>query len=64
MLIKRLAIKRGIRFVRIDQRKCGSVCAQCKDELPEESCNICKEVFYITRTNSHAVSYAYYIPET
>lgn len=60
MLIKRVVIKKNIKFVRIDMRICGSVCAECKhdDELGG-FCEICRDVFYITGVNN----YAYYIPK-
>lgn len=64
MLIKRVVIKKNIKFIRIDMRKHSSVCSQCEDELPEEHCDLCREVFYITGVNSYAISYAYYIPRT
>jgi hypothetical protein len=65
MLIKRLAIKEGVKFVRLDQRKYScSVCSQCEDELPKEHCGLCRDVFYITGVNSYAISYDYYIPRT
>lgn len=64
MLIKRVVIKKNIKFVRIDMRKHSSVCSQCKDELPEEHCGLCREVLYITGVNSYSISYAYYIPRT
>lgn len=64
MLIKRVVIKKNIKFVRIDMRTCGSVCAKCKhdDELGG-FCKICRDVFYITGVNDYAISYAYYIPK-
>lgn len=64
MLIKRLAIKEGVKFVRLDLRKHSYVCGQCEDELPEEHCSLCRDVFYVTGVNSYAISYAYYIPRT
>lgn len=48
MLIKRLAIKKSIRFIRIH-----------KDDLTLEHCDIYD--IYITGTNSLSVSYVYYI---
>lgn len=64
MLIKRLAIKEGVKFVRLDLGKHSSACSQCEDELPEEHCDLCRKVFYITGVNSYSISYAYYIPRT
>lgn len=64
MLIKRLAIKEGVKFVRLYLRKYSSACSKCEDELPEEHCGLCRDVFYITGVNSYAISYAYYIPRT
>ena len=64
MLIKRLAIKRGIRFVRLDSNKYGLACHNCKDNITQEHCSVCYDIFYVTGVNSYAISYAYYIPRT
>lgn len=64
MLIKRLAIKEGVKFVRLDLRKHSSACSQCEDELSREHCGLCRDVFYITGVDSYAISYAYCIPRT
>lgn len=62
MLIKKLAIKKGIRFVRLDSSEHGPACRNCKDDLTQEHCNICLEIFYVTGVGSLSISYVYYIP--